>query len=149
MVTIEDRSRSAKTAATTATSEKNGLAVRTLDKVRVLVIDDAPDNQELIRHNLVRHGALVDTADNGVIGVRMALGGHYDVVLMDIQMPEMDGYTATHELRNAGYDRPIIALTAHAMSDVRDKIIRMGADAHLPKPINFIDLIRTISAQLP
>lgn len=113
-----------------------------LENVRVLVIDDAPDNRELITHYLAKRGALVDSATNGLLGYKQALEKQYDLVLMDIQMPEMDGYTATEKLRAAGYSKPIIALTAHAMSEVRKKCLNVGCNEHLPKPINPHDLIR-------
>jgi K+-sensing histidine kinase KdpD len=68
---------------------------KALDGVRVLVVDDSPDNRHLIWLYLRKHGAVVDSAENGVAGVKMALSGQFDVILMDVQMPEMDGYTAT------------------------------------------------------
>jgi CheY-like chemotaxis protein len=120
-----------------------------LSGVKVLVIDDAPDNQQLIWRYLTKKGALVDSADNGLTGYRKALMGDFDIVLMDIQMPEMDGYTATQKLRAAGYSKPIIALTAHAMSEVRKKALNVGCTDHLPKPINQRDLVETIAKYVP
>lgn len=116
-----------------------------LNGVKVLVVDDAPDNQELIGHYLQKAGAVVDSADNGGAGYSKALSKDYDIVLMDIQMPEMDGYTATHKLREAGYQKPIIALTAHVMSDVRQRCVNVGCTGYLPKPINPKDLIATVA----
>lgn len=113
--------------------------------VRVLVVDDAPDNQMLLCHVLTKFGAIVDSAANGVLGYRKALAEDFDIVLMDIQMPEMDGYTATHKLRSAGFTKPIIALTAHAMSEVRQKCLNVGCSGHLPKPIIPNDLINAIA----
>lgn len=112
--------------------------------VKVLVIDDSPDNQQLIWYFLTRSGALVDSAENGLLGCRKALAGDFDIVLMDIQMPEMDGYTATQKLRALGYQQPIIALTAHAMSEVGQRCLNAGCSAHLPKPINSKDLVGMI-----
>jgi CheY-like chemotaxis protein len=97
-----------------------------LDGVKVLVVDDSPDNQQLIWYFLNKCGATVETAENGYLGYKKALAGNFDVVLMDIQMPETDGYTATQKLREAGYRRPIIALTAHAMTEVRKKCMNVG-----------------------
>lgn len=116
--------------------------------VKVLVVDDATDNLFLITRYLSKQGAEVEQAENGVIGIQKALAGDFDIILMDIQMPEMDGYTATRELRAAGFTRPIVALTAHAMSEVRDKVLEVGANVHLPKPINFKELINTIHHQI-
>ena len=94
---------------------------KALEGLHILVVDDAPDNQQLIWRYLTRAGAIVSSAENGQIGYRTALEHDFDLVLMDIQMPVMDGYTATAKLRDAGYMKPIIALTAHAMNDIRKK----------------------------
>lgn len=116
-----------------------------LEGVKVLVVDDSPDNRQLFGHFLNHYGAVVDFAENGVIGVRKALGSDFDVVLMDIQMPEMDGYTATQRLREVGYRKPIIALTAHAMTEVRKKCLSVGCTDHLTKPIKSQSLINTVA----
>lgn len=115
-----------------------------LNGIKVLVVDDSPDNQHLIWVFLNKYGATIDFADNGLIGYRKAISGSHDVVLMDIQMPEMDGYTATQKLREAGYKKPIIALTAHAMSEVRKKCLNVGCTDHLTKPIQFNELIAAV-----
>ncbi|MBL7670613.1 MAG: response regulator [Bdellovibrionaceae bacterium] len=112
--------------------------------LKVLVVDDSPDNRHLIWHYLTKHGAIVDSAENGVLGFRKALANNFDIVLMDLQMPEMDGYAATLKLRDVGYGIPIIALTAHAMSEVSQKCLKVGCSAHLPKPIDSVQLITTI-----
>ena len=150
LVTIEDRPERRNSEPISAENKKPlpDLRARSLDGVKVLVVDDAPDNRQLIWHYLNKQGAVIESAENGLLGVRMALAGDYDVILMDIQMPEMDGYTATYKLRSAGYRKPIIALTAHAMNEVRDKVLRVGATSHLPKPINFKELIATIAEQV-
>jgi PAS domain S-box-containing protein len=151
LVTIKDQPelRTIESVATKAEKKTRAeTASNSLEGIKVLVVDDSPDNQKLIWHYLSKQGATVDTADNGSIGVQKALAGDYDIVLMDIQMPEMDGYTATQKLRNAGYMTPIIALTAHAMSEVRDKVLNVGANAHLPKPINAKELIAAIAAHV-
>lgn len=121
------------------------LPANVLEGVKVLVVDDSPDNQQLIWHYLDSHGAVVEAADDGFKGYRKALAGDFDVILMDIQMPEMDGYTATHKLRKAGYQKPIIALTAHAMSEIRQKCLNVGCTTHLSKPINAKELIATVA----
>ena len=117
-----------------------------LKNVRVLVVDDAPDNQLLIWHFLTKAGAQLDSAENGLDGYKKALNGNYDLVLMDVQMPLMDGYTATQKLREHGYRKPIIALTAHAMSEVRKKCLAAGYTDHLTKPINPKELISCIAS---
>ncbi len=115
-----------------------------LDGMKVLLTEDSSDNQRLIWTLLTREGAVVEIANNGAEGVEKALRGQYDVVLMDIQMPVLDGYAATQRLRDQGYQKPIIALTAHAMNDVRMRCMDVGCTDHLPKPINIKKLVATI-----
>ncbi|MES3038902.1 MAG: response regulator [Bdellovibrionota bacterium] len=148
LITIENQSARENTESVIPTEQpapSQTWAENELEGISVLVVDDAPDNQQLIWHFLNRHGAIVDSAENGLVGYRKALAGNYDIVLMDIQMPEMDGYTATEKLRVAGFQKPIIALTAHAMTEVRKKCMNVGCTDHLSKPINFQQLIGTIS----
>ncbi len=115
-----------------------------LNDMRILLVEDSPDNQMLIRRILVRNGANVAMADNGSQGVHRALESEFDIVLMDIQMPMMDGYTAIKKLREKNYPVPIIALTAHAMEEERRKTKAAGFSAHVTKPIEFSELIDTI-----
>ncbi len=115
-----------------------------LKGVRTLVVDDSEDNRMLIGHFLNGYGAEVEFASNGLEGCRKALTGSFDVVLMDIQMPEMDGYTATMKLRESGFTKPIVALTAHAMGEAREKCLHVGCSDHLTKPIDVNRLINTV-----
>ncbi len=115
-----------------------------LDGLRVLLAEDGYDNQLLLRKLLGRAGATVDLAENGKEAVAKATANTYDVVLMDMQMPEMDGYTAAAVLRQRGYDVPILALTAHSMDGDRDKCLRAGCDDYLTKPINREVLLREV-----
>lgn len=110
----------------------------------VLVADDSPDNLFLAKRILTKNGAKVRTVANGSEAATVALEEHFDVILMDIQMPVMDGYEATRALREAGYARPIIALTAHAMAEERAKSIKAGCNGHLTKPLNQVDLVEGI-----
>lgn len=116
-----------------------------LSHLRILVVDDSIDNLALVKTILTRGGASVETANNGLEGVQKAMGGNYHIVLMDLQMPEMDGYQATKELRNRGYVRPIIALTAHAMKEERRRCLENGFNDHLTKPIDRHILLNTLS----
>jgi signal transduction histidine kinase/CheY-like chemotaxis protein len=113
---------------------------------RILLVEDLEDNRFLISQYLCRAGAAVEMAANGLEGVEMALAGAYDVILMDIQMPKLDGYQATARLRDAGYTRPIVALTAHALLEEREKCLRIGCNDHLTKPINRQRLIDSLLA---
>ena len=117
---------------------------------RVLLVEDGPDNQKLVSFMLRKAGAEVDIADNGLIGMQTALaarenGTPYDVILTDMQMPVMDGYTATAKLREQNYAGPIVALTAHAMTDDAQKCIDAGCDAYTTKPVNRAELMQIVS----
>jgi CheY-like chemotaxis protein len=112
---------------------------------RILVAEDGPDNQRLVRHFLEKAGANVEIADNGRIAVdRVSNDASYDAILMDVQMPEMDGHEATRRIREMRYRGPVIALTAHALKEEREAILAAGCDDFLTKPIVRPTLIETI-----
>lgn len=115
---------------------------------RVLLVDDSVDNQTLIRVLLSRKGAEVESAMNGLEGVRKARSRPYDLILMDMQMPIMDGYEATRQLRNEGYIRPIVALTAHAMKEDRERCLDAGCNDYVTKPIETNAFYRTLSRHI-
>ncbi len=115
-----------------------------LASTSILLVDDVEDNRLLIQRMLSKRGARLSVATNGEEGLSKALGGDYDVILMDIQMPIMDGYTATRKLREAGYKKPIIALTAHAMKDDRERCLEVGCTDYLTKPVHVDALVQTI-----
>jgi Amt family ammonium transporter len=117
---------------------------------RILLAEDSPDSQRLIAFLLRKVGAEVALAENGKIAVDLAMaaqqkGKPFDVVLMDMQMPVMDGYEATGLLRSAGYVKPIIALTAHAMTDDRQKCLDAGCDDYVAKPIDRSRLFEAVA----
>jgi two-component system, sensor histidine kinase len=85
------------------------------------------------------------SADNGAVGVEKALQGDFDIVLMDIQMPIMNGIEATRRLRAQGFSRPIIALTAHALAEERDLCLHSGFSDYLSKPITRNTLIEHVA----
>ncbi len=116
-----------------------------LHGLRVLVAEDAADNRFLIDRLLKLAGAEVSMAVNGREAVEKAESGTYDVVLMDLQMPEMDGYEATSTLRSHGYLKPILALTAHALKDEKQRCLESGFDGHLSKPIDRLLLLTSLS----
>ena len=121
--------------------------------MRVLLAEDVLVSQRLISLVLRRAGAEVWTADDGKDAVATVLaaeaaGTPFDVVLMDMQMPHLDGYGATTTLRAAGYVRPIVALTAHAMSGERERCLAAGCDDFTTKPIDGAELLATMRRQL-
>lgn len=103
---------------------------------RVLLAEDSPDNQRLIGHYVRQTGAELAIAHNGKRAVDEALSDHFDLILMDMQMPVMDGVEATRLLRRAGYRGPIVALTANVFRDDRDRCAQAGCTDFLTKPID-------------
>ena len=116
---------------------------------RILVVDDGKPNRQLIRLILTKAGCIVDEAENGQIAVEKALSNDYAVVLMDIQMPVLDGYGATTKLRETGYEKPIIALTANAMREEQEKCTEVGFSAFLPKPVDIDKLVEMLAQWMP
>ena len=119
----------------------------------VLIVDDRRDIRSLAQHFVEKAGGHVITATNGKEAVELLLGGtteaaKIDIVLLDMQMPIMDGYEATRQLRKAGFDRPIIALTANAMKEDRDRCLDAGCTDYATKPLDAAMLISQIASLL-
>ena len=115
-----------------------------LEGLRVLLVEDSEDNQVIVSRFLMMEGAKVDLANNGIEGIDKAMKGNHDIVLMDIQMPKLDGYGAISQLRSRGFNKPIIALTAHGMIEDRRRCLEIGSNDHLTKPINRTHLIKRV-----
>jgi two-component system, sensor histidine kinase and response regulator len=117
---------------------------------RILLTEDNPINQKVACGMLRKLGLTVEVADNGAEALAMIAAGSYDAVLMDVQMPVLDGFAATRELRTrereGGKPRlPVIAMTANAMSGDRDQCLAAGMDDYIPKPVKLAELHRTLA----
>jgi two-component system, sensor histidine kinase and response regulator len=114
----------------------------------ILLAEDSAVNQRLALAQLERHGQRVVVANNGKDAVEKWESHPFDLILMDVQMPEMDGFTATRLIRErerrTGAHIPIVAMTAHAMKGDRERCLEAGMDAYVPKPIRANDLFATI-----
>ena len=116
-------------------------------KARVLLVEDNPVNQAVAKRMLERLGHSVTIAGNGRIAVDLHAKRRFDLILMDCQMPELDGYAATRELRarETGLDHvPIVAMTAHAMAGDREQCLSAGMDDYLTKPVKIDQLAEAI-----
>jgi len=120
---------------------------------RVLLAEDGVDNRRILTLILAKAGLKVDVAVNGREACSMAeqsrgAGTPYDLILMDIQMPEMDGYEATRRLRQSGWSEPIVALTAHATTGDRQRCLEAGCDDYLSKPVTRQRLLEVVGQHL-
>jgi CheY-like chemotaxis protein len=116
--------------------------------VAVLLCEDSPDNQILFRRYLEIYGAKVDIADDGAEGLRLLAKKDYDVILMDIEMPGLDGYETTRLLRAKNYSQPVIGLSGHALDLERQRALASGFTAYLVKPISASKLVEEIQRVL-
>jgi signal transduction histidine kinase len=119
-------------------SHSQGLPVNevSLAGMRILVAEDSSDNQRLLGHFLKGTGSLLTFASNGHEAIAQVEQADYDAILMDIQMPGMDGYEATRHLRGAGFNNAIIALTAHAFNEDRERVLASGFSDFVSKPVD-------------
>ena len=134
-------------------SRPNGVRVSPSLRGRVLIAEDGADNRRLLVHLLERWGLDAEVAENGAAALERIekcseREEPIELVLMDMQMPEMDGYEATRRLRARGFPAPIVALTAHAMEGARERCLAAGCDEYLTKPIDRAQLRSIIAAYL-
>ncbi len=130
-----------------STQDENAAALAILRGAHVLVVEDNEINQELALELLVSNGLSVEVAGNGQVALDMLEQNRYDGVLMDCQMPVMDGYAATRAIRQRpGLEQlPVIAMTANAMSGDREKVLEAGMNDHIAKPVNVRDMFSTMA----
>ncbi len=119
--------------------------------LRVLLVEDSPDNQLLVRAYLKQADYFLDMAEHGAVALEKFKSAHYDVILMDVQMPVMDGYAATKAIRAWERDHdlpatPIIALTALALKEEGARVFEAGCNAHLTKPVKKSTLLEVLRA---
>jgi CheY-like chemotaxis protein len=110
----------------------------------VLIVDDGETNRKLVRLLLEKHGIATAVAIDGRQGVDAVIAGSFDLVLMDMQLPVLDGYAATRELRSRNIDVPIIALTANAMRFDRQQCLEAGCNGYLTKPLQSWQLLKAM-----
>jgi PAS domain S-box-containing protein len=115
-----------------------------LSAVKILVAEDSPEIQFLLHSILGDAGADVSLVNNGLEAIQAAEKQDFDIILMDIQMPITDGYEATRVIRAAGFEKTIIAVTAHAMEEERERTRAAGCNYHLTKPLHPVQLLETI-----
>jgi PAS domain S-box-containing protein len=115
---------------------------------RVLVVDDGAENRELVSLVLAEQGLWVEEAENGQAALDKLASAGFDLVLMDMQMPVMDGYAATRELRRRGASLPIVALTANAMKGAEEQVMEAGCSGYLTKPIDIDALVEEVARTL-
>jgi CheY-like chemotaxis protein len=113
---------------------------------RVLLAEDNDFNQEVARGILIDAGMIVDVAEDGAVALRMAQAGGYDIVLMDMQMPVMDGVSATREIRRlVPHPLPIVAMTANVMLEDRQRCFEAGMNDFVAKPIDPDQLLAVLA----
>jgi CheY-like chemotaxis protein len=121
------------------------VAATMLNGLSVLVVDDDDDSRDLVAATVERHGAVVSTAGSATEALRVLADRHIDVLLSDLAMPDVDGYSLIRAIRaQHGAALPAAALTALAREDDRDKAFQAGFNAHLAKPIDAVSLVDTV-----
>jgi len=127
-----------------------GINTNSLHNFRILLAEDNPDHQPLVSRMLGNAGASVTIVENGEAAVDLVrdaekAGNQFDVILMDMQMPILDGYNAARRIRQIGLNTPILAVTGRVLSTEREKCIEAGCDDFLAKPFHRADLIAKVA----
>ena len=116
--------------------------------MNVLVIEDNPQNMKLISCVLKKYGHVVFEASSGLEGVEKAISLQPDLILMDIQLPDIDGFEASRKIREKKSNIPIIAITSYAMAGDREKVMAAGCIGYFEKPINPLTIMKDIEKVL-
>jgi signal transduction histidine kinase/DNA-binding response OmpR family regulator len=128
---------------------KHSIAETSKKKLKILLSEDNPVNQKVALIHLRKFGYVADVANNGLEALAAVKKRHYDLVLMDVQMPEMDGHEATRAIRSTGHRMPIIAMTANAMKGDREKCLASGMNDYISKPVDPKLLLEKINQWAP
>jgi len=112
--------------------------------VKILIVEDEPKTGEYLRQGLNEAGFVADLASNGSDGLHLALHGEYDLVILDVMLPELDGWQVLASLRRRGLDMPVLFLTARDQVEDRVKGLELGADDYLVKPFSFAELLARV-----
>ncbi len=115
---------------------------------RILIVDDNEENRDVLSRRLQKRGFDVTCADGGKTGVAQATNDNPDLILMDMNMPELDGWNATRMIREQGITIPVIALTAHAMAGDRERALESGCTDYHTKPVELDILLGLIEKLL-
>jgi CheY-like chemotaxis protein/tRNA A-37 threonylcarbamoyl transferase component Bud32 len=133
-----------------ATAEQDAAAVPADDQARILVVDDVEDNRVLLERRLKRQGHAVESAENGRVALEMVRGGSFDLILLDVMMPEMDGYEVLERLKQSPDTHHLPVIMISALDDLSSVVrcIEHGAEDYLPKPFDPVLLRARITASL-
>lgn len=116
--------------------------------MRILVVEDERKVANFIKHGLEEERYIVETAQDGITGLEMAMNNQFDAILLDVMLPGKDGFSVLSELRNVGIATPILMLTARGTTEDKVQGLDLGADDYLPKPFNFDELVARLRSIL-
>ncbi|MEO7940490.1 MAG: heavy metal response regulator transcription factor [Burkholderiaceae bacterium] len=112
--------------------------------MKILIAEDEPKTGNYLRRGLSEAGYVVDLVDNGLDGLHLAMGGGYDLIVLDVMLPGMDGWQVLKSLRASGHETPVLFLTARDLVEDRVKGLELGADDYLVKPFSFSELLARV-----
>ncbi len=116
--------------------------------MRILVVEDERKVANFIKHGLEEERYIVETAQDGITGLEMAMNNQFDAILLDVMLPGKDGFSVLSELRNVGIATPILMLTARGTTEDKVQGLDLGADDYLPKPFSFDELVARLRSIL-